>query len=109
MVSSINTNIAAYYAQANIGIASNNASASVQRLSSGNRIVKASDDVAALATGTSLRTQVSALKAALINASQGTTLLQIADGALSQITDILQRQKAIAVQAGAGSLDNAAR
>ncbi len=109
MVSSINTNIAAYYAQANIGIASNSASASVQRLSSGNRIVKASDDVAALATGTSLRTQVSALKAALINSSQGTTLLQIADGSLSQITDILQRQKAIAVQAGAGSLDAAAR
>ncbi len=108
-VSSINTNIAAYYAQLNIGIASSNASASVSRLSSGNRIVKSSDDVAALSTGTSLRTNVSTLRTALINASQGTSLLQIADGALSQITEILQRQKAISLQAGSGSLTDSDR
>ncbi len=109
MVNSINTNISAYYAQVNIGLASQSASASVQRLSSGNRIVKASDDVAALATGTSLRTQVATLKSALTNTAQGSSLLQVADGALSQITDILQRQKAIALQAGSGSLQNSDR
>jgi flagellin len=104
MVNSINTNTAAYFAQANIGIASNLASASVARLSSGNRIVRASDDVAALSIGTSLRTSVSTLKIARQNAAQGATLLQIADGALSQTTEILQRQKALAIQAGSGSL-----
>lgn len=103
-VNSINTNIAAYFAQANIGIASNAASSSVARLSSGNRIVKSSDDVAALSTGTSLRINVSTLRVALVNAAQGTSLVQVADGALSQITDILARQKAIALQAGSGSL-----
>jgi flagellin len=108
-VNSINTNIAAYYAQANIGIASSLASASVSRLSSGNRIVKSSDDVAALSTGTSLRTNVATLRTALVNASQGTSLLQIADGSLSQITEILQRQKAIALQAGSGSLTDSDR
>ena len=106
MINSINTNIAAYYAQANIGNASNAASSSVSRLSSGNRIVKASDDVAALSAGTSLRTNVTTLRTALINTTQGSSLLQVADGALSQITDILQRQKAIAVQAGSGSLSS---
>lgn len=109
MTSSINTNISAYFAQANIATASNNASSSVSRLSSGNRIVKSSDDVAALSTGTSLRTQVTALKTALTNAAQGTSLLQVADGALSQVTEILQRQKAIALQAGSGSLTDTDR
>jgi flagellin len=103
-LNSINTNIAAYYAQQNIGKASSSASASVARLSSGNRIVRASDDVASLAAGTSLRTQVTTLRMAMINTSQGASMLQVADGGLSQITDILQRQKAIAIQAGAGSM-----
>lgn len=103
-LNSINTNLAAYSAQTNIGKASNSASASIARLSSGNRITKASDDVAALSIGTSLRTGVTTLKTALLNASQGSSLLAVADGALSQISEILQRQKAIAVQAGSGSL-----
>lgn len=108
-LNSINTNVAAYYAQSNIGKASNMASSSIARLSSGNRIVKASDDVAAMSAGTSLRTQVTTLRMALINTSQGASLLQVADGALSQITEILQRQKAIAIQSGAGSLGDAER
>lgn len=103
-LNSINTNLAAYSAQTNIGKASNSASASIARLSSGNRITKASDDVAALSIGTSLRTGVTTLKTALLNASQGSSLLAVADGALSQISEILQRQKAIATQAGSGSL-----
>jgi len=109
MINSINTNIAAYYAQQNINIAGNNTSLSVARLSSGNRIVKASDDVASLAAGTSLATNVNTLKVALTNASQGSSLLQVADGALAQIITILQRQKAISVQAGSGSLSNSDR
>ncbi len=109
MANSINTNISAYFAQANIGAASASSSSSVSRLSSGNRIVKASDDVAALSTGTSLKTQVLALRTALTNASQGTSLLQVADGALSQVTEILQRQKAISLQAGSGSLTDTDR
>ena len=109
MVNSINSNIAAYFAQANISAASNNSAASVARLSSGNRIVKSSDDVAALSIGTSLQTGVSTLKVALTNASQGTSLLQVADGALAQINTILQQQKAIALQAASGSLTNVDR
>jgi flagellin len=108
-LSSINTNIAAYSAQRNIGNASDSANTSIARLSSGNKIAKASDDVAALATGTSLRTSVTTLRQAMLNTAQGSSLLQIADGALGQVVDILQRQKAIAVQAGSGSLSNTDR
>lgn len=109
MVSSISSNIPAYAAQANIAIASNKAATSISRLSSGNRIVHASDDVSGLAIGTALRTQVTTLQTALSNASQGTSLLQVADGALGQIVDILQRQKAIATQASSGQLTDANR
>lgn len=108
-LNSINTNIAAYSAQGNIGRASSSAAASIARLSSGNRITKASDDVAALSIGTSLRTGVTTLKTALLNASQGSSLLQVADGALSQLSEILQRQKAIATQASSGSVGDAER
>lgn len=108
-LNSINTNIAAYSAQGNIGRASNSASASIARLSSGNRITQASDDVAALSIGTSLRTGVTTLKTALLNANQGSSLLQVADGALSQLSEILQRQKAIATQASSGSVGDAER
>lgn len=109
MANSINTNIAAYFAQANLTRASDDASSSVARLSSGNRIVRASDDVASLATGTSLLSTVSALRAAQNNAAQGSSLLQVADGALAQIQNILQQQKSIALQAGSGTLTNTDR
>lgn len=108
-VNSINTNIAAYFAQANIGVASKLSALSVARLSSGNRIIQASNDIAALAIGTSLATGVSALRTALTNAAQGSSLLQVADGALAQITSILTRQSAIASQAGSGSLSSTER
>lgn len=108
-INSINTNLAAYSAQTNIRNASSNAAKSVARLSSGNRITQAADDVAGLAIGTSLSTNVRTLRTALTNASQAVSLLQVADAALSQITEILQRQKAIAVQAGSGTLGTTER
>ena len=108
-INSINTNHAAAQAQSNIGIASRQASSSIARLSSGNRITRAADDVASVSAGTSLRTNVTTLRTALTNTSQGQSLLQVADGALTQVVDILQRQKAIAVQAGSGSLTDTER
>lgn len=103
------SNIAALNAQGNVSSASNKASASIGRLSSGNRIQKASDDVSGLAIGTALKSLVTTLRTALNNAAQGTSLLQVADGSLTQISDILQRQKAIAVQAASGQLTDANR
>lgn len=103
-LNSINTNIAAYFAQQNINKANSMVTSSVGRLSSGNRIVRASDDVAAMSVGTSLRATVSTLKMGLLNASQGASMLQVADGALGKVQDMLLRQKALATQATSGSL-----
>ena len=108
-LNSINTNIAAYFAQSNINHANSMTSGSIGRLSSGNRIVRASDDVAAMSVGTSLRTQVSTLRMALTNASQGSSMLQVADGALGKIQDMLLRQKSLATQATSGSLTSVER
>ncbi len=103
-MTTINTNISAYYAQNNLRAAGAASQSSIAKLSSGQRIIKASDDVAALSIGTILRTNVSTLKTALVNANQGSTLLQIADGALARVGEILQRQKALATQTNSGTL-----
>lgn len=79
---------------------------SLAKLSSGSRIVKASDDAASLAIGTKIRADVTALKQAQTNTSQAAAVLQVADGALSQTTDILMRMKALAVQSQSGSVSD---
>ncbi|HRY23679.1 MAG TPA: flagellin [Geminicoccaceae bacterium] len=82
------------------------ASSSLAKLSSGSRIVKASDDAASLAIGTKIKADVTALKQAQVNAGQASSLLQVADGGLSQVVDILMRMKALAVQAQSGSVSD---
>lgn len=79
------------------------------QLSSGSRVQKASDDASSLAIGTKLSGDATALAQAAINASNGQSVLNIADGGLSQISNILQRMKALATQALSGAVDNASR
>jgi flagellin len=109
MPNSIVTNTAANTALRYLQMNSSAASSSVAKLSSGSRIVKASDDAASLSVGTKLKADVAALKQAQVNASQATSLLQVADGGMARIADILQRMKALAVQASSGSLTNTER
>ena len=78
------------------------AAGSVGKLASGSRIVKASDDAAGLAIGTRLMADVTALTQAGINASQGASVVQVADGGLARIADVLQRMKALAAQSLSG-------
>ena len=85
------------------------ASSSLAKLSSGSRIVKSSDDAASLAVGTKIKADVTALKQAAVNASQASSLLQVADGGMSRISDILQRMKALATQSQSGSVTDAER
>jgi flagellin len=109
MMVSIVINTAAMSSQTNLNKASVESQASISRLSSGNKISRAADDVAGLAVGTILKSNVSTLKAALTNSSQASSLLGVTDGALSNIGDMLQRQKVLASQATSGSLTNQAR
>ena len=96
------TNTAANSALRYLNNNSSAATSSVSKLASGSRIVKASDDAAGLAIGTRLKADVTALTQAGINASQGASVVQVADGGLSRIGDILQRMKALAAQSLSG-------
>ncbi|MFO1073147.1 MAG: flagellin [Geminicoccaceae bacterium] len=85
------------------------ASSSLAKLSSGSRIVKSSDDAASLAVGTKIKADVTALKMAQTNSSHAQSLLQVADGGMARIGDILQRMKALATQSQSGSVTDAER
>ena len=82
---------------------------SLAKLSSGSRIVRASDDAAGLAVGSSLKADITTLKQGGINAIQARSVLQTADGALARVGDILQRMKSLTAQAVSGSVDNTSR
>lgn len=77
---------------------------SVERLSSGNRIIQISDDVAATTIAAGLQSQLSSLKQASSNIAQGSSLLEVAAGGLQQISDLFGRLRSIAAQAAGGGL-----
>jgi flagellin len=103
------TNTAANSALRFLNNNSSMASSSVSKLASGSRIVKASDDAAGLAIGTRLKADVTALTQSGINASQGASVVQVADGGLARIGDVLQRMKALAAQSLSGVPTNTER
>ena len=82
---------------------------SLAKISSGSRIVKASDDAAGLAVGTGLKADAAVLKQAAINSQQSIAILSIADGGLAQISDILERQKVLAAQSASGTVSDTER
>src|SRR3546814_9894388 len=103
------TNTAANSALRFLNYNTSQAASSVSKLASGSRIVKASDDAAGLAIGTRLKADVTALTQAGINASQGASVVQVADGGLARIGDVLPRMKALAAQSLSGVPHDTAR
>ena len=102
----VNTNIASINAQRNLGIANAQLATSLERLSSGLRINRASDDAAGLAIATKLNAQVRGLQQAARNAGNAISLVQTAEGGFGTATNILQRLRELAVQSA--SDDNTA-
>ena len=94
----INHNLMANNALRNMNINSNNASKSMQKLSSGLRINSAADDAAGLAISEKMRGQINGLDQASSNAQDSISLVQTAEGALNETTSILQRMRTLAVQ-----------
>lgn len=82
---------------------------SLERLSTGLRINRSSDDAAGLAISENLRSQVRGVAQAQRNAMDGTSLLQIAEGAANEISDILQRMRELAVQSANDTLTSSER
>ncbi|MHA6669658.1 flagellin N-terminal helical domain-containing protein [Homoserinimonas sp. A447] len=96
----INTNVAALNAYRNLSNTQNDLSKSLEKLSSGLRINRAADDAAGLAISEGLRSQIGGLTVAARNAQDGISVIQTAEGALTEVHSILQRVRDLAVQAG---------
>ncbi|MBO3664612.1 flagellin N-terminal helical domain-containing protein [Microbacterium stercoris] len=102
----IATNVTALNAYRNLSSTQNDLSKSLEKLSSGNRINRAADDAAGLAISEGLRAQVNGLNVAARNAQDGISVIQTAEGALTEVHNILQRMRDLAVQ-GASDSNNA--
>ena len=96
----INTNVSALNAYRNLASTQNDLSKSLEKLSSGLRINRAADDAAGLSISEGLRSQVSGLNVAARNAQDGISVIQTAEGALTEVHSILQRMRDLAVQGG---------
>lgn len=95
----INHNISAQLANVNLKRADRRGAAALESLSSGYKINKAADDSAGLAISNKMRTQIRSLEQASRNAEDGTSIIQTAEGALSEIEAVLQRTRELSVQA----------
>jgi len=106
MTISILNNTSARTASANIGSAMRDIQSSSARLASGQRIINPSDDAAALAIGTGLKTDSSTWSSALTTTTQALAITSIADGGMKSVSDILARLKALASQAINGGMSS---
>ena len=103
---SINTNIASMTAQRSFLNSNQALETAFERLASGKRINSSVDDAAGLAIGTDLNSRVRGLNQAVRNVNDGISSVQIVEGALSEVTSILQRMRDLSVQAANGGLSS---
>lgn len=109
MAINIRTNLPALSAQRNLEATSNRLNTSYQRLSSGLRINRASDDAAGLAIAENLRANSATATVAMRNANDGISVITIADQAVGQVTSVLNRMAELAEQSANGVIDNTQR
>nr|BFE89196.1 flagellin Hag [Planobispora longispora]BFE89283.1 flagellin Hag [Planobispora longispora]BFE89435.1 flagellin Hag [Planobispora longispora] len=103
----INQNIAAMNSYRNLSVNDSSMAKSLEKLSSGFRINRAADDAAGLSISEGLRAQTGGLKVAVRNAQDGVSVVQTAEGALTETHSILQRMRDLAVQAANGGSQDA--
>jgi flagellin len=103
MPQTINTNLISLNAQRNLSTSTSSLSTSMQRLSSGLRVNSAKDDAAGLSIADRMNTQVRGMKTAMRNANDGISMSQVAEGALGNVTNMLQRMRELSVQAANGT------
>jgi flagellin len=99
----INTNLASLNAQRNISTTQASLATSIQRLSTGLRVNSAKDDAAGLAIAERMNAQARGMSVALRNAADGISLAQVAEGALGQASEAMQRMRELALQARNGT------
>ena len=100
----INTNLNALFSQNSIAQVSKSQSAAMEQLSTGNRINSAKDDAAGLAIATRMTSDINGYGVAVQNSNQGMNMAQTADGALNNVSSILQTMRQLAVEASNGTM-----
>jgi flagellin len=105
----VNTNIFSMTAQKNLANHSNQLQSSFARLSSGLRIVSAADDPAGLGISERMRSEIRSLQMAQRNAQDGVSLVQTAEGALSEVNSNLVRMRELAIESANGTLNTSDR
>lgn len=105
----INTNVSSLNAQRQLVSSGNELSTAMERLSSGKRINTAADDAAGLAISNRMTSQIRGLNQAVRNANDGISLIQTAEGALDETTNILQRMRELSIQSANGIYDDSNR
>jgi len=110
MASVVNTNVMSINAQRQLGKTQAASNEAMERLSSGLRINSAKDDAAGLAISTSMNSQITGLTQAVRNSNDGISMAQTAEGAMDEMTNILQRMRELSVQSAndTNSADNRA-
>lgn len=106
---SIQTNMAAWNAGRQLGITTKKTAKSTEKLSSGYKINWAADDAAGLSISEKMRRQIRGLTQAAINAQDGISMVQTAEGAMNEIHDMLHRMNELSVKAATGTLTDADR
>lgn len=109
MVLRINHNLSSMLTQSSIGRIDNGLARSMERLSTGLRINRASDDAAGLSVSEQFRTQIRGNNQAKHNSEDAIALLKIAEGAMNEVHAILQRQRELSLQASTDTLTNTER
>jgi len=102
-MSVINTNVNALFAQTALRVNDRKLSTAMEQLSSGSRINSAKDDAAGIAISSTMTAQIRGLGQAVRNANDGVSLLQTAEGAMTEQTNMLQRMRELAVQSSTGT------
>ena len=105
----IQTNVQSLTAQRNLATSTKSNDESLERVSSGFRINRASDDAAGIAISDRLRTDVRSLNMAKRNANDGISLIQTAEGGMSEITNILSRLRELSIQGASDTVGNKER
>ncbi len=105
----VNTNVASINAQRNLAQVNQKLGDNFRRLATGLRVANASDDAAGLAISERLRSQVRSLDQAKRNANDGISLVQTAEGAMSEISNVMVRLRELAIQASNGTVSPADR
>ena len=108
-MSVINTNTSALRAQNGSRIANESLSTAMERLSTGKRINTAKDDAAGLAIASKMTSQIRGMNQAVRNANDGISYAQTAEGALGEVTNMLQRIRELAVQSSSGTYSSSDR